>query len=103
YIVPVPKILLDKAKILSRKVAMLGSDECGASALEFVLFAGILGLGLLNTADITIYIYKRMQVENATEMAVQAAWKARDPPKGYLPATTSCPGLITAVTNAVQS
>ena len=74
-----------------------------ASALEFAIFAGILSFGLLNTADISIYIYKRMQVENATEMAAQAAWKACDPSKGYLPATLSCPDLTTAITQAAQS
>jgi Flp pilus assembly protein TadG len=103
HIVPAAKLFFDKTKLLSQRVATLGSDQRGASALEFALFAGILGFGLLNTADITIYIYQRMQVENATEMAVQAAWKACDPSQGYLPATTSCPALTTAVTNAVQS
>jgi Flp pilus assembly protein TadG len=103
HFVPGATTILDNAKTLFRRVAMLGSDQRGASALEFALFAGILGFGLLNTADITMYIYKRMQVENATEMAVQAAWKACDPSQGFLPATTSCPGLTTAITNAVQS
>jgi Flp pilus assembly protein TadG len=78
-------------------------DERGASALEFALFVGILAFGLLNTADISIYVYKRMQVENATEMAAQAAWKACDPSKGYLPATLSCPNLINTITQAAQS
>ena len=81
----------------------LKTDERGASALEFAIFAGILAFGLLNTADISIYIYKRMQLENATEMAAQAAWKACDPSKGYLPATLSCPNLTTLMTQAAQS
>jgi Flp pilus assembly pilin Flp len=81
----------------------LKKDERGASALEFAIFVGILAFGLLNTADISIYIYKRMQVENATEMAAQAAWKACDPSKGYLPATLSCPNLISTITQAAQS
>jgi hypothetical protein len=42
-----------------------------------------------------------MQVETATQVAAQAAWKACDLPQ--LPATTNCPGLATAVQNAVQS
>jgi Flp pilus assembly protein TadG len=85
------------------KASALKTDERGASALEFAIFAGILAFGLLNTADISIYIYKRMQVENATEMAAQAAWKACDPSKGYLPATLSCPNLTTTMTQAAQS
>jgi len=88
---------------LAEKITAIRSDERGVSALEFAIFAGILSFGLLNTADISIYIYKRMQVENATEMAVQAAWKACDPNQNQLPATTSCPGLTTAITNAAHS
>jgi Flp pilus assembly protein TadG len=88
---------------LAEKIAAIRSDQRGTSALEFAIFAGILSFGLLNTADISIYIYKRMQVENATEMAVQAAWKTCDPNQNQLPATTSCPGLTTAITNAVHS
>jgi len=60
---------------LIEKGTALRADQRGASALEFAIFAGILAFGVLNTADISMYIYKRMQLENATEMAVQAAWK----------------------------
>src|SRR5258708_20325369 len=88
---------------LVEKGAGRGADQRGGSALEFAIFAGILAFGVLNTADISMYIYKRMQLENATEMAVQAAWKTCDPSKGYLPATTMCPSLTTAITNAAQS
>jgi Flp pilus assembly protein TadG len=99
----VKKILFGSGRTLVERIAAMRSDQRGASALEFAMFAGILCFGLLNTTDISIYIYKRMQVENATEMAVQAAWKACDPSKGYLPATTSCPALTAAITDAVQS
>ena len=97
------KILMAAFGKATQKASALKTDERGASALEFAIFAGILAFGLLNTADISIYIYKRMQVENATEMAAQAAWKACDPSKGYLPATLSCPNLTTAMTQAAQS
>ena len=97
------KILIAVFGKATEKASALKTDERGASALEFAIFAGILAFGLLNTADISIYIYKRMQVENATEMAAQAAWKACDPSKGYLPATLSCPNLIGAITQAAQS
>ena len=96
-------ILRGRAQNLIKRGTALPSDQQGTSAIEFAIFAGILCFGLLNTADISIYIYKRMQVENATEMAVQAAWKTCDPSLGHLPATTSCPGLTTAITQAAQS
>lgn len=100
---PMKTTLRGRAQNLIKRGAALPSDQQGTSAIEFAIFAGILCFGLLNTADISIYIYKRMQVENATEMAVQAAWKTCDPSLGYLPATTSCPGLTTAITQAAQS
>ena len=96
-------ILLGAVRRLVDKVAALKLDQHGASALEFAIFVPPLVFGLLNTADISIYIYKRMELENATEMAVQAAWKTCDPSQGYLPATTSCPGLMAAITNAAHS
>jgi Flp pilus assembly protein TadG len=97
------EILLDALKNLAEKISAICSDQRGVSALEFAFFAALLVFGLLNTADISIYIYKRMELENATQMAVQAAWKACDPSKGYLPATTNCPGLTTVIVKAAQS
>jgi len=97
------RVLETSANKLGQKFAALEGDERGASALEFAIFAAVLAFGILNTADVSIYIYKRMQLENATEMAVQAAWKVCDPSQGFLPATTSCPGLNAAITAAAQS
>jgi Flp pilus assembly protein TadG len=71
------------------------------AAIEFGLFAGFLSYAMLNAADISIYLYQRMQVENATEMAAQAAWK--NCPISQLPAILNCSGLNTAVTTALQS
>jgi Flp pilus assembly protein TadG len=97
------KNLLDIMRKVTKKVAAIRSDQRGVSAIEFSFFAGLLSLGMLNTADVSIYIYQRMELENATQMGALAAWKTCNPSKGYLPATTSCPELTTAVTNAVQS
>jgi Flp pilus assembly protein TadG len=77
------------------------ADQRGVAAIEFGLFAIFLSLGLANVADVSIYIYQRMQAENATQVAAQAAWKACD--LSHLPATTNCSGLVTAVQNAVGS
>src|SRR3954447_13029287 len=79
----------------------LGPDQRGVAAVEFGLFTIFLSLALVNVADVSIYIYQRMQAENATQVAVQAAWKACDP--SQLPATTNCAGLTTAIQNAIQS
>jgi Flp pilus assembly protein TadG len=97
------KTVLDIVRHVTKKVAAIWSDQQGVSAIEFSLFAGLLSFGLLNTADVSIYVFKRMELENATQMGAQAAWKACDPTKGYLPATVNCSGLTTAITSAVQS
>ncbi|OKO71618.1 TadE/TadG family type IV pilus assembly protein [Bradyrhizobium sp. NAS96.2] len=93
----------------SRKAALgfahrtkaIAADQRGVAAVEFGLFVIILALALANVTDVSFYIYQRMQVENATQAAGQAAWKSCDP--SHLPATTNCPGLSTAMQNALQS
>lgn len=85
------------------KVAAIRSDQRGTAAIEFSFFAGLLSLGVLNMTDVSIYIYQRMEVENASQMGAQAAWKTCNPNNNQVPATTNCPGLTTAITNAVQS
>jgi hypothetical protein len=77
------------------------ADQRGVAAVEFAFFAIFLSFALANVTDASIYIYQRMQAENATQVAVQAAWKACDLPK--LPAMTNCPGLTLAIQNAIHS
>jgi Flp pilus assembly protein TadG len=77
------------------------ADQRGVAAVEFGLFAIFLSLALVNVTDVSIYIYQRMQAENATQVAAQAAWKACDP--SQLPATVNCSGLTTAIQNALGS
>jgi Flp pilus assembly protein TadG len=81
--------------------AFLSRDRSGVAAIEFGLFASFLSLGMLNAADIGMYLYQRMEVENATEMGAQAAWK--NCTLTQLPATVNCPALNNAVQRAVQS
>ena len=83
------------------RIKPISADQRGVAAIEFALFAMFLSLALVNVADVSIYIYQRMQAENATQVAAQAAWKACDLP--MLPATTNCPGLAAAVQNALGS
>jgi Flp pilus assembly protein TadG len=79
----------------------MAADRSGVASIEFAIFSIVLSLALVNVADVSIYVYQRMQAENATQVAAQAAWKACDLSK--LPATTNCPGLATAVQNALKS
>jgi len=88
---------------IAKHIAALRADRRGVAAIEFAIFAGLISIGMLNVTDIAVYVYQRMQVEYATQAAAQAAWHACD--TNHLPATTTgkCPGLTTAVQNAVQS
>jgi Flp pilus assembly protein TadG len=79
----------------------IAADQSGVAAIEFALFAGFLFLALVNVTDVSIYIYQRMQAENATQVAAQAALKTCD--LNQLPATTNCAGLASAIQAAVAS
>jgi Flp pilus assembly protein TadG len=86
---------------LGARTRAIWTDQRGVAAIEFGFFAIFLAAALANVTDVSIYIYQRMQAENATQIAVQAAWKACDLPK--LPATINCQGLMTAMQAALTS
>lgn len=88
-------------KGLSTKAAQFRADKRGTSAIEFSFFAGMLSLALVNVVDVSNYVYQRMEAENATEMAAQAALKACNITS--LPATTNCSGLMSTLTAAMHS
>jgi len=81
-------------------------DSKGAAAAEFVLWLGLLIIPMASAVDVGIYAFQKMQVEMASQAAVQAAWKACDT-AGKLPATktaTNCGAdLTTTITTAAQS
>lgn len=88
------------ASRLIGKIRALWGDRRGVAAIEFAFFAIVLSASLANVTDVSIYIYQRMQVENATEVAAQAALKTCS---SNLPATTKCSSLVSAMQNALQS
>jgi Flp pilus assembly protein TadG len=93
-----------RALELAGRIKAISADQRGVAAIEFGIFAPLLFLALVNVVDVTIYLYQRMQVQNATEVAAQAAWKTCD--LTVLPLTTDCSTLaasVTAVTNALHS
>lgn len=78
----------------------LRQDLRGSAAVEFALILPIMSYMVMNVADLSIYVFKRMEVDNAAQMGVQAAWKTCD--ETLLPATTNCDGLEAAVTAAIE-
>jgi Flp pilus assembly protein TadG len=85
---------------LTTRAAALRTDQRGVAAIEFGFFVVLLSLSLANVTDVSIYIYQRMQAENATQVAAQAALKTC---AAQLPATQNCSSLTTAMQNALQS
>jgi Flp pilus assembly protein TadG len=90
------------ASRLARKTKAAWADQRGVAAIEFGIFSVLLFASLANVTDVSIYIYQRMQVENATEVAAQAALKTCGS-SNSLPATINCANLLTAVQTAMQS
>lgn len=78
------------------------SEQRGAAAVEFALVLSLLIVPILNVVDFAMYGWDRMQVDNAAQIASQAAWATCIPPT-YLPAQTNCSGMSSAVTTAAQS
>jgi len=76
----------------------------GAAAAEFALILVLLAVPILNVVDIGIYVYDRMELDNAGQIAVQTAW-AQCAVTGLAPATvnSNCPSLAGALTAAAQT
>jgi Flp pilus assembly protein TadG len=85
------------------RIAVFGPDKRGVAAVEFSIAAMMLIVGILNAADVGLYEYRRMQVENAAQVGAQAAWKTCYYTSSMLPATVNCPDLNNAITAALQS
>ena len=95
------------ASRLAGKAGAVWADQRGVAAIEFGMFFILLSASLANVADVSKYIFQRMEVENATEVAAQAAFAACGQPQQsrspQLPATTNCSNLMVAVNAALQS
>ena len=89
------------SRICRSALARLRSDVRGLAAIEFGLIASFLAMAVLNVADISVFMYDRLQVNNATQAGAQAAWETCD--LNHLPVSTKCPAMNAAVTAAVQS
>ena len=86
---------------LSQHVLRLRKDNRGVAAIEFAFIAGFLSIAALNVADVGLFLFDRLQVENAAEMGAQAIWATCD--LNHSPATNKCTGYTSAMTSAVQS
>lgn len=83
-----------------RRPGPLG-DRGGAAGVEFALWLSVLLIPMLNVVDIGVYIHRRMQVEEAAQVAAQMIWETCDT-RAKLPATDAarCP-LLTSPANRI--
>lgn len=91
-------------RALAAAVASWRRDSHGAAAAEFALVLTLLAIPILNAVDLGIYTYQRMEVDNAAQVAAQAAWALV--PTCTLPLTSpasNCSSLTGKMNTAVQS
>src|SRR5258707_1605671 len=59
---------------LAGRMKAMSADQSGVAAIELGIFALLPFVALANVVDVTMYLYQRMQAENATQVAAQAVW-----------------------------
>ncbi|MDB5450519.1 MAG: hypothetical protein JWQ52_1647 [Phenylobacterium sp.] len=84
-----------------RRLNRFASDDRGVAAIEMALVGSFFVMGALNAIDLGRYAYVTAQLQDATQVAAQAALVACD--TAHLPATTNCTNLNSAVDTALRS
>jgi len=83
------------------KLRGFAADDSGLAAIEMSLVTLVLAGALINAVEIGRYAVSIMQVDNAAQMGVSAAYGTCD--TDHVPATINCPTLDAAVDTAVTS
>jgi Flp pilus assembly protein TadG len=83
------------------KLKGFAADDSGLAAIEMALVSVLFAGAVVNAVEIGRYGVTIMQVNNAAQMGVSAAYGACD--IEHLPATTNCSGLNAAVDTAITS
>lgn len=78
-------------------------DLRGAAAVEFAIFSIILAYSTMNAADIAFYLYERIEVAKAAQVAAATVWSTCNNVQVDLPATQNCPGFNSAIQTAISS
>lgn len=95
-----------RARLQSPK--RLAGDERGAAAAEFALWVALLVPVLASGTDLGLYVFTRMQVAEAAQVAAQTAWQTCSwvMAPGNLPAAGPCASsqsLVSKLNTALQS
>ncbi len=87
---------------MTRPIASLLRDSRASAAAEMALILPAVVFIFLNVADLSVYLYSKMQVDIAAQSAVGAARVLCDTDT-KLPATTKCATLTTTMQGAAQT
>jgi Flp pilus assembly protein TadG len=90
-----------RAAFVRRRAHSWGKNASGVAGIEFALIVSFLAVAGLNVTDLAVFLFDKLQVNEATQMGAQAAWATCD--LNHIPATNKCPGMSSAVTAAVQA
>jgi len=92
--------------MMRRSLQNYGMNSSGAAAAEFALVLSLLTIPILNVVDLGIYVFQRMELDNAAQVAAQTAWATCTTSANW-PATpnsyANCSTLPAAIATAVQS
>lgn len=95
------RFLIPRMAQLASGIRRFAADRRGSATIEVALTTLFMAYSVMNVADISIYAYTRMQVQNAAQMGAQAAYEACD--SDDLPATSECADLNAAVLRGIRS
>lgn len=84
-----------------RGLRRFAHSESGAAAVELALILTVLVVALLNVVDLSVYAFRRIQVEMAAQAGAQAVHRLCSPLQ--IPVSANCTGWASAVTTGVQS
>lgn len=94
-------IFAARVRRFGQAVRLFITENRGSATIEVAFTTLFMAYAVMNTADLSIYAYTRMQVQNAAQMGAQAAFAECD--TKHVPATTQCAGLSAAITRGIQS
>jgi len=84
-----------------RRLRAFQAEQSGSAAVEMAIWLFVLFVPLLSVIDMGLYIFQNIEVENAAQMAAQAAWaECGQRPQ---PAATECSGFATALGRGAHS
>ena len=86
---------------LARSLRRFRAAQDGVAAVEMALIGGVLFAALINAVEVGHYGLAMMQLNNAAQAGVAAAYGSCD--AAHLPATQNCPALADTVATALQS